>query len=70
MVILEQIKFSVLAKHKWSAIALLNSIISSTETIEKRLAYRNSLFGKRRCVLSVRVALIVDSSSEWSFVYS
>ncbi|CAF0948549.1 unnamed protein product [Rotaria sp. Silwood1] len=43
-VILEQLKFAVMAKHKWSAIALLNSILSSTETIEKRLSYRNILY--------------------------
>ena len=46
MVILEQLKFSVLAKHKWSAIALLNSILSSTESIEKRLSFRNILHCK------------------------
>ncbi|CAF0934322.1 unnamed protein product [Rotaria sordida] len=43
-VILEQLKFAVMAKHKWSAIALLNSILSSTEEIEKRLSYRNILY--------------------------
>ncbi len=46
VVILEQLKFSVIAKHKWSAIALLNSILSSTESIEKRLSYRNILYCK------------------------
>ncbi|CAF1232895.1 unnamed protein product [Adineta ricciae] len=44
VVILEQLKYSVVAKHKWSAIALLNSILSSTESIEKRLSYRNILY--------------------------
>ncbi len=48
VVILEQLKFSVVAKHKWSAIALLNSILSSTESIEKRLSYRNILHCKFR----------------------
>ncbi|CAF4543106.1 unnamed protein product, partial [Rotaria magnacalcarata] len=42
-VILEQIKSSAASKHKWSAIALLNSILSSTEAIERRLYYRNIL---------------------------
>ncbi len=46
VVILEQLKFSVIPKHKWSAITLLNSILSSTESIEKRLSYRNILFCK------------------------
>ncbi|CAF2466390.1 unnamed protein product [Rotaria sp. Silwood2] len=43
-VILEQLKFAVMAKHKWSAMALLNSILSSTEAIGKRLSYRNILY--------------------------
>ncbi|CAF3576102.1 unnamed protein product [Rotaria socialis] len=42
-VILEQIKSAAMSKHKWSAIALLNSILSSTEAIERRLSYRNIL---------------------------
>jgi hypothetical protein len=51
VVILEQLKFSAVAKHRWSAIALLNSILSSTESIEKRLAYRNTLYCKIRFLL-------------------
>lgn len=46
VVILEQLKSSYIAKHKWSAIALLNSILNSTETNEKRLSYRNILYCK------------------------
>lgn len=45
-VILEQLKFSTMAKHKWSALTLLNSILSSTESVEKRLSYRNILYCK------------------------
>ncbi|CAF0774445.1 unnamed protein product [Adineta steineri] len=44
VVILEQLKHSVIPKHKWSAIALLNGILSSTEAMEKRLSYRNILY--------------------------
>ena len=44
VILIDQIKFSVMAKQKWSAIALLNSILSATEATEKRLAYRNMLY--------------------------
>jgi hypothetical protein len=62
VVILEQLRFSVIAKHKWSAIALLNSILSSTESIEKRLSYRNIL----HCKFIFVLILLLNNSFSFS----
>ncbi|CAF1184272.1 unnamed protein product [Didymodactylos carnosus] len=42
-VITEQLKYTEVAKHKWSALALINNILSCTDFIDKRLHYRNIL---------------------------